>query len=108
MITYSPVCCLLQCSCRRCLVKNSSVHKLLHKSFTGSHDDFQTILSSLLLKIPVKSEDKVLLDGIEISATAADATITVCTVCARMFVYCLANWLVAHNKKVGGRYQGTR
>lgn len=108
MITFSPVCCLIQCLCRRFLVKNSSVHKFLHKAFTGTHDDFQIILSSLLLKMPVRSEDKLLLDGIEISATAADATVTVCTASACVFGWCLANWLVAHNKKVGGRHQGTR
>jgi len=62
-----------------CLVKNSGIHKFLHKAFTGTHEEFRTIASSLLLGVPVKDEDKQLLEGIGISATIGGGVITVCT-----------------------------
>ena len=61
------------------LVKNSAVHKFIHKAFTGTHEDFRTILSSLLLQAPVQAEDRALLGGVGLSATIEDGTITVCT-----------------------------
>lgn len=57
-------------------VKNSGIHRFLHKAFTGTHEEFRTILSSLLLGAPVKGEDKQLLEGIGSSATIEGGTIT--------------------------------
>ncbi|KAF8426597.1 hypothetical protein EV426DRAFT_687386 [Tirmania nivea] len=57
-------------------IKNSSIQRFLHKAFTGTHEEFRAILSSLLLGVPVKGEDKQLLEGIGISATIEGGTIT--------------------------------
>ncbi|KAF8468390.1 hypothetical protein BDZ91DRAFT_848199 [Kalaharituber pfeilii] len=57
-------------------IKHTRVHKFLNKSFTGTLEEFQTILSALLLRKPVEDKDKALLDGVELSATVDDGTIT--------------------------------
>ncbi|KAF8454941.1 hypothetical protein BGX38DRAFT_1170280 [Terfezia claveryi] len=57
-------------------INNSGIHKFLHKAFTGTHEEFRAILSSLLLGTPVKGEDKRLLEGFGTSATIEGGTIT--------------------------------
>lgn len=59
------------------LVRNSGIHKFLQKAFTGTHEEFRVILSSLLFQTPIGDENKALLEGFGISATVEGGTITV-------------------------------
>ena len=58
-------------------VKQTQIHKFIHKAFTGTHEEFKTILSSILLQTPVSVEEKPLLEGVGFSATIDDSGITV-------------------------------
>ena len=61
------------------IVNQNQISKLQNKGFTGTQAEFATVLQTLLLRHPIESEsDKVLLEGVGLSAGVDEGIITVC------------------------------